>query len=56
MPNPVPGLLTGSAAMLAEAAHSAADTTTEGLLLVALRRSGKRADRQHPFGYGKERC
>ncbi|MET0190977.1 MAG: cation diffusion facilitator family transporter [Pseudonocardia sediminis] len=51
----VAGLLTGSAAMLAEAAHSAADTTTEGLLLAALRRSGKRADRQHPFGYGKER-
>jgi len=51
----VAGLLTGSAAMLAEAAHSAADTTTEGLLLTALRRSEKPADRRHPFGYGKER-
>jgi cation diffusion facilitator family transporter len=51
----VAGLLTGSAAMLAEAAHSAADTATEGLLLTALRRSERRADRRHPFGYGKER-
>jgi cation diffusion facilitator family transporter len=51
----VAGILTGSAAMLAEAAHSVADTATEGLLLTALRRSEKPADRLHPFGYGKER-
>ena len=51
----VAGLLTGSAAMLAEAAHSVADTATEGLLLTALRRSARRPDRRHPFGYGKER-
>lgn len=51
----VAGLLTGSSAMLAEAAHSVADTTTEGLLLAALRRSVRRPDRRHPFGYGKER-
>ena len=51
----VVGLLTGSSAMLSEAAHSVADCTTELLLFTALRRSGKRADRRHPFGYGKER-
>jgi len=51
----VAGLLTGSAAMLAEAAHSVADTTTEGLLLAALRHSERPADRRHPFGYGKVR-
>jgi cation diffusion facilitator family transporter len=51
----VAGLLTGSAAMLSEAAHSVADTITEALLLTALRRSEKPADRRHPFGYGKER-
>lgn len=51
----VAGVLTGSAAMLAEAAHSVADTATEGLLLAALRQSERPADRRHPFGYGKVR-
>jgi cation diffusion facilitator family transporter len=49
----VAGLIGGSAAMLSEAAHSAADTVTELLLLVAVRRSGRPADRRHPFGHGK---
>jgi cation diffusion facilitator family transporter len=48
------GLITGSAALLSEAAHSAGDSTTEVLLLVAQQRSRKRADSSHPFGYGKE--
>ena len=51
----VAGLLTGSAAMLSEAAHSVGDTMTEVLLLTALKRSAKPPDRAHPFGYGKER-
>jgi cation diffusion facilitator family transporter len=50
----VAGLLSGSAAMLSEAAHSFADTTTEVLLFVALRRGGRPADPGHPFGYGRE--
>lgn len=51
----IAGLITGSAAMLAEAGHSVADTFTEVFLLTALRRSTKPADRVHPFGHGKER-
>jgi cation diffusion facilitator family transporter len=51
----VAGLLTGSGAMLSEAAHSVGDTMTEVLLLTALKRSTKPPDRAHPFGYGKER-
>nr|WP_245871304.1 cation diffusion facilitator family transporter [Asanoa hainanensis] len=50
----VAGLLTGSAALLSEAAHSVADTTTEALLYTALRRGAKDPDDRHPFGYGKE--
>ena len=48
-------LITGSAALFAEGAHSVADTLNEGFLLTSLKRSRRPADRQHPFGYGKER-
>jgi cation diffusion facilitator family transporter len=48
----VAGLLGGSAAMVSEAAHSAADTVTELMLYLALRNSAKPADATHPFGYG----
>ncbi|WP_245888863.1 cation diffusion facilitator family transporter [Glycomyces artemisiae] len=48
----VAGILSGSAAMVSEAAHSAADTVTEIMLYIALRNSAKRPDEAHPFGYG----
>ncbi|MFE9723685.1 cation diffusion facilitator family transporter [Streptomyces sp. NPDC005794] len=51
----VAGLISGSSAMLSEAAHSVADTVTEVMLLTALRRSEKPADEDHPLGYGPER-
>ena len=51
----VGGLLTGSAALLSEAAHSVADTLNEVFLLLSLKRAERPADRTHPFGYGKER-
>ena len=51
----VAALLTGSAALLAETLHSAADAGNELFLLVALRRSAREPDERHPFGYGAER-
>ena len=51
----VAGLLSGSSAMLAEAAHSVADTTNQVFLLASLSFSEREPDEDHPFGYGKER-
>ncbi|MHA3019162.1 cation diffusion facilitator family transporter [Mycobacterium sp. BMJ-28] len=45
--------LTGSASMLAEAAHSWADTGNEVFLLIGTRRSMKPADADHRLGYGR---
>ena len=49
------GLLTGSAAMLAEAAHSVADTVNQIFLLVSINLSDNPADEDHPYGHGKDR-
>ncbi|MEV4760702.1 cation transporter [Micromonospora sp. NPDC049559] len=50
----VAGLISSSAALLSESAHSVADTMTELLLLVALRRGARPADPEHPLGHGRE--
>lgn len=46
--------LTGSASMVAEAAHSWADAGNEVFLLIAEKRAEKPADRTHPLGFGRE--
>jgi cation diffusion facilitator family transporter len=48
-------LFTSSASMLAESIHSFADTGNQGLLLLGGRRARKAPDKEHPFGYGRER-
>ncbi|HEV7719769.1 MAG TPA: cation diffusion facilitator family transporter, partial [Iamia sp.] len=47
-------MVTGSASLLAEAAHSWADAGNSVLLLVADHRSRRPADAAHPQGYGRE--
>src|SRR6516165_12659129 len=47
-------VVTGSASLVAEAAHSWADSGNEIFLLVANRRSRRPPDAAHPFGYGRE--
>ena len=47
--------ITGSSSMLAEGVHSVADTSNQGLLLFGRKRARREADREHPFGYGRDR-
>ncbi|MDQ1659964.1 MAG: hypothetical protein QOD41_5047 [Cryptosporangiaceae bacterium] len=48
------GVVSGSAAMQAEAAHSVADTVTEVFLFIAARRGARGPDARYPFGHGRE--
>jgi cation diffusion facilitator family transporter len=50
----VAAVLTGSASILAEAAHSWADAGNEVFLLIANRRSRRPPDPAHPLGHGRE--
>jgi cation diffusion facilitator family transporter len=50
----VAAVVTGSASLLAEAAHSWADAGNEVFLLVANRRSRRPPDLAHPLGHGRE--
>jgi len=45
--------VTGSPALLSEAAHSVADSVNELFLLAGVTHSRRQPDAQHPFGYGK---
>jgi cation diffusion facilitator family transporter len=51
----VAGVLSGSSAMLAEAAHSFADTLNQAFLLTSVHKGSRPADDEHQFGYGQER-
>ena len=50
----IAAILTGSAAMWAEAYHSASDTFNQILILFGIKTSAKAASYQHQFGHGRE--
>ncbi len=47
--------MSGSSALFSESIHSFADTMNQSLLLVGIKRSVKKADDEHTYGYGQER-
>ena len=49
------GLASGSAGLLAEAAHSVADTTNQAFLLLSIALGKREPTADRPFGYGQER-
>ena len=49
------GFVSGSAGMLAEAAHSVADTTNQAFLLVSISLGQRPPTPDRPFGHGQER-
>jgi cation diffusion facilitator family transporter len=49
------GLLSGSTALLAEAAHSLADTTNQGFMLASIGLAARPPDEEQPFGHGRQR-
>jgi len=50
----IAAFFTNSASMSAEAIHSSADSLNQILLLIGNKRSKKKNDELHPFGYGRE--
>jgi cation diffusion facilitator family transporter len=46
------GLMTGSAALVADSLHSGADVVASGVTMASLKLSNRPPDERHPYGYG----
>ncbi|XP_051142171.1 metal tolerance protein 2-like [Andrographis paniculata] len=49
----ITGYLTGSTAIIADAAHSASDVVLSGVALLSYRAARAPKDKEHPYGHGK---
>ena len=47
------GILIGSVSIISEAIHSGVDLIAAVIAYISVRKSGKPADKEHPFGHGK---
>lgn len=47
------GIITGSIALTADAWHTLSDSVSSVVVVVAVKLSSKKADKEHPFGHGK---
>ncbi len=47
------GIVTGSIALMADAWHTLSDSLSSVIVIIGIRLSGKKADRDHPFGHGR---
>lgn len=49
----IAGILSGSVSIISEAIHSGMDLVASIIAFLSVRKSGKPADRDHPYGHGK---
>jgi cation diffusion facilitator family transporter len=47
------GIITGSIALTADAWHTFSDSLSSIIVVIAVKLSAKKADKKHPFGYGR---
>lgn len=47
------GVVSGSIALMADAWHTLSDSISSIVVMLAVRLSGRKADKAHPFGYGR---